>query len=153
MGAGKNYTIGHMYVDGKYVCDTIEDVERGLDSNMSVCEIKQKKVWGKTAIPTGTYIVRKDIVSPKFSKKSYYKSVCGGKVPRLMNVPGFDGILIHCGTTERDSAGCIIVGKNTAVGRVTSSRDCFERLLELLGKSKDSISIEITHKKYGKETD
>ena len=151
MGAGKSYTIGHLYVDGKYICDTIEDRERGLDSGMSVDEIRSKKVWGKTAIPTGTYRVRTDIVSPKFSKRSYYKSVCGGKVPRLMDVPGYEGILIHCGSTERDSAGCIIVGKNTVVGKVTSSRTCFERLLGLLRQAKDGITIEITHKKYGKE--
>jgi hypothetical protein len=62
-----------------------------------------------------------DIVSPKFSKKAYYKSFCNGKMPRIMNVKGFEGILIHKGSNADSSAGCIIVGKNTVVGGVTNS--------------------------------
>lgn len=78
-------------------------------------------MYAKTAIPTGTYKITLDVVSPKFSQKAYYKAFCGGKLPRLLNVKGFDGILIHKGSNADSSAGCIIVGMNTVVGGVTNS--------------------------------
>ena len=62
------YTIGRLYIDGIYFCDAIEDKDRGLDSSMNVNTIKEKKVYGETAIPTGEYQVTLDVVSPKFSK-------------------------------------------------------------------------------------
>lgn len=115
------YTIGKLYIDGVYFSDTVEDKDRGLTDKDSLEKIKATKVYAKTAIPRGTYKVRMDIVSPKFSKKPYYKSFCNGKMPRIMDVKGFDGILIHKGSNANSSAGCIIVGKNTVVGGVTSS--------------------------------
>ena len=74
-----SYTIGHLYVDGQYVCDTIEDTDRGLDDSMSVAEIRRKKVYKQTAIPKGTYPVTLNVVSPKFNQKPYYRDFCGGK--------------------------------------------------------------------------
>ena len=141
----KNYCIGRLYVDGTYVCDTIEDADLGLDQSWSLEKIKQKKVKSKTAIPTGTYEVTLNIVSPKFSKIAYYKQFCNGRVPRLLRVPGFDGILMHIGKDERSSAGCLIVGYNTIVGKVTKSQQAFEKLYALL-KNADNITIEITRK-------
>lgn len=141
----KTYCIGRLYVDGMYVCDTIEDVDLGLDQSWSLEKIKQKKVKSKTAIPTGTYEVTLNIVSPKFSKIAYYKQFCNGRVPRLLRVPGFDGILMHIGKDERSSAGCLIVGYNTIVGKVTKSQQAFEKLYSLL-KNADNITIEITRK-------
>ena len=127
------YSIGHLYdADGHYICDTIEDTDRGLTQDMPLDDIRRIKVKSKTAIPRGTYRVTLDVVSPKFSLKPYYKKFCGGKVPRLLDVPGFDGILIHKGVTEKSSAGCIIVGYNTIKGMVTRSQACFERLYRLL---------------------
>lgn len=61
------------------------------------------------------------VISPKFSMKAYYKNFCNGRMPRLLNVKGFDGILIHRGTNADSSAGCIIVGRNTIKGGVTDS--------------------------------
>jgi hypothetical protein len=141
----KNYCIGRLYVDGMYVCDTIEDRDLGLDQSWSLAKIKQKKVKSKTAIPTGTYEVTLNIVSPKFSKIAYYKQFCNGRVPRLLRVPGFDGILMHIGKDERSSAGCLIVGYNTIKGKVTKSQQAFEKLYALL-KNADNITIEITRK-------
>ena len=127
------YSIGHLYdADGHYICDTIEDTDRGLTQDMPLDDIRRIKVKSKTAIPRGRYRVTLDVVSPKFSLKPYYKAFCSGKVPRLLDVPGFEGILIHKGVTERSSAGCIIVGYNTVKGQVTSSQACFERLYRLL---------------------
>lgn len=138
------YCIGHLYIDGAYICDTIEDVDRGLSQTMPNTEIKKIKVYAQTAIPTGCYQVTLDVTSPKFSLKPYYAKFCKGKVPRLLNVPGFDGILIHIGSTEKSSAGCIIVGYNTIKGRVTNSQEAFEKLYKILRSSKDVIKIEIS---------
>ena len=67
------YTIGKMYIDGQYICDTLEDTDRGLNQNMSLEEIKNKKVYGETAVPTGTYKVDMNTVSPKFKSRTWAK--------------------------------------------------------------------------------
>ena len=123
------YTIGHLYVDGECVCDTIEDTDRGLRQDMSLAEIRKIKVYRQTAIPTGTYRLAMDIQSPKFSKIQYYKDYCNGFMPRILNVPGYDGILIHRGSSANSSAGCIIVGYNTIKGCVTGSQKAWEKLM------------------------
>ena len=139
----ENYTISNLYIDGKYFCNTIEDTDRGLTQNMPLAEIKAKKVASKTAIPTGTYKVTLDVVSPKYSKSPYYINVCKAKVPRLLDVPGFDGILIHTGNTEKDSSGCLIVGENKIKGQVINSKATFEKLYKELLKDKNNITITI----------
>jgi len=84
---GSEATIGELSVDGEYYCDTLEDIFR------------PEKVAGKTAIPRGTYKVILNH-SPKFRRI----------LPRLLDVPGFEGILIHKGNSAKDTAGCILVG-------------------------------------------
>ena len=104
------------------------------------------KVPKETAIPSGKYRITLDVVSPKFSANSYYYKVCKGRMPRLLNVPGYDGILIHAGSTALDSAGCLLTGLNTIKGKVTSSRMYFERLYKKLdeaNKRHEIIEIEI----------
>lgn len=140
---GPKYTVGHLYIDGKYFCDTIEDVDRGLLNSMPLSEIKAKKISSKTAIPRGTYKITLDVVSPKYSKRDYYIKVCKGKVPRILNVKGFEGILLHTGNTEEDSAGCIILGENKVKGKVINSKVTFEKFYKELLKDKDNITIEI----------
>lgn len=125
------YCISHVYIDGKYSHDTIEDYDRGLDESMTESQIAKIKVYSKTAIPTGHYTVKMNIVSGTFSKKPYYKAFCGGKVPRLDPVKGFAGILIHRGVNEDSSAGCVIVGMNKSVGSVTDSQAVFERIYRI----------------------
>ena len=132
-----NYTIGNLYVDGSKFCNTLEDTDRGLKQTDPIDEIKKKKVYGETAIPTGTYQVRMDIVSPKYNTVSFFKKLCNGMVPRIMNVPGFEGILIHTGNSPIDTYGCLLVGKNTQVGRVTQSKDTFEKLYKKMKKAHD----------------
>ena len=126
------YTIGHLYVDGSYICDTIEDTDRMLDNNMPMEQILSIKVKNETAIPTGRYKVLMNVVSPKYSKSDYYMRICNGKVPRLESVPGFSGILIHKGNTAKDSSGCLLVGYNTVKGMVTNSQRAFENLYHKL---------------------
>ena len=145
--SNNRYTISHIYAYGIYVCDAIEDTDRGWNNKMSDAWIRNNKVYGKSAIPIGTYEITLDIVSPKFVKKAYYSKFCGGRLPRLLNVTGFDGILMHRGSTERDSYGCIILGYNKIKGQVVKSQEAFEKLYKILeeaNKRKEKITIEIT---------
>lgn len=139
------YTIGHLYINNKYFCDTLEDPYRGLTSTMSLTEIKSKKIKGDTAIPTGTYKITLDVVSPKYSNFSKYPYVkfCGGKMPRLLNIPGYEGVLIHAGNTQKDTEGCLLVGENKVVGKVINSQATWKKLYEILQKDKDNLSITI----------
>ena len=139
------YTIGRLYVDGAYVCDTIEDRDRGLRQDMAPSVIRATKRKGITAIPSGRYRVTLDVRSTKFSMKKYEKTYgfCGGYLPRLINVPGFEGVLIHVGNTAKDTEGCLLVGRNTKVGKVLESRVTFVRLYGILKEAKDSIYITI----------
>lgn len=123
------YTIGKLSIDGVPFCETLEDKDRGLKNTMSLEEIKSLKKAGITAIPTGTYNVRMDVVSSKYSKSAWYQKNChGSKVPRLENVPGFEGILIHSGNTAEDTEGCLLVGQNKVVGKVINSKETFLQL-------------------------
>lgn len=141
----ETYTIGHLYVDGAYVCDTCEDKDRGLTQSMSQAVIRAIKRKGVTAIPTGRYRLTLDVRSPKFSQKKYEKNYgfCDGYLPRLINVPGYEGVLIHIGNTAKDTDGCILVGRNTKVGRVLESRVTFVKLYEMIRKAKGVIYITV----------
>ena len=127
---GKDYCISHIYVNGEYVCDAVENVDRGLDQKMSLAEIRKRKVYRMTAIPTGTYKLTMNVQSPKFAQIDYYKKYCKGYMPRLLDVPGYDGILIHRGSSANSSAGCVIVGYNTIKGKVTNSQKAWEKLMK-----------------------
>ncbi len=139
------YTIGNLYIDGKFFCNTIEDKDRGLDQSMTDEEILKIKVPNETAIPTGTYKITLNVVSPKYSKRSFYqKNANKGRVPRLLDVKGFAGVLIHCGNLASDSSGCILVGLNTKVGMVTDSKNTFIKLYKELLKDKNNITLTIS---------
>lgn len=129
------YTIGKLYIDGKYFCDTLEDKDRSLRDTMSVDEILSIKVKHETAIPTGTYNM--DITySPKFKKQ----------LPLILNVKGFEGIRVHSGNTDKDSSGCVILGQNKVVGKVINSRvtcDKFNTILTGAKNRKEKITLKI----------
>jgi hypothetical protein len=140
------YTIGRMYIDGLYYCNTLEDRDRGLLQSHHKDYIRAHKVQGETAIPKGTYGVTLNVTSPKYAAVSWYWQLCRGKMPRLLNVPGFDGILIHPGNTALDTLGCILVGKNTKVGKLTDSKETFKAVYKRLKEAADKgeeITIEI----------
>lgn len=126
------YTIGKLYINDQYFCDTLEDTDRGLTQSMTEQQIKSKKVYGETAIPTGTYRI---VIS--------YSNRFKKQMPLLLNVPGFSGIRIHTGNTEKDSLGCILVGKNKAVGKVLESRDTYNKLFSILQKANEKETIKI----------
>ena len=117
-----DYTIGKLYIDGSYLCDTLEDEVRppGI------------KIYGKTAIPDGTYKVEMT-ESPKFNRV----------MPILINVPNFEGVRIHPGNSATDTEGCILVGKNSVKGGLTESRFYSNMLNNLLSQEKENIQIEI----------
>ena len=141
------YTIGILYIDGALFCNTLEDRDRGLKQEDLPTYISARKIAGETAIPTGTYGVAMDVTSPKYAAVAWYRKFCGGKMPRLLAVPGFDGILIHPGNTSLDTKGCILVGRNTKVGQLTESRATFEKLYKRMKAAADRgerITIEIT---------
>lgn len=142
------YCIGNISINGRWECNSLEDCDRGLLQTMQPWEIRARKVYGETAIPKGKYRVRMDVVSPKYAAVAWYKTVCGGMVPRLENVPGFDGVLIHTGGANGplDTMGCILVGKNTSVGKLTSSKDTFKVLykkMKAAAERGEDITIEI----------
>lgn len=126
-----SYTIGKMYIDGKYFCDVIED--KVIDINKSgKFEGKETKVYGESAIPYGKYKVTLTL-SPRFKRF----------LPEIHDVPHFTAIRIHAGNTAKDSHGCLIVGENKEVGKVLNSRFWEKKLVELIKGCKESITIEI----------
>ena len=129
------YCIGKLYIDGKYFGDTLEDVDRGLDDAMDEQTIKKLKVKGETAIPTGIYQVLLTY-SPK------YKRI----MPLINNVKGYSGIRIHSGNTDKDTEGCLLVGKNKEVGKVLESRITYNALFKRLQQAKGKIIIDIQRK-------
>ena len=116
----ETYTIGKLFIDGVYFCDTLED------------KVRDVKIKGITAIPTGKYKIQ-ITMSNRFKKL----------MPLLINVPNFEGVRIHSGNTSEDTEGCILVGKNSEPGKVTNSRNTFEKLMLELNKDKNNLSIEI----------
>ena len=127
------YTIGRLYVDGNYFCDTLEDTVRDLNKNGKF-DNGEKKVYAKTAIPYGTYEI-KWTYSPRFKKYT----------PQLMNVPSFEGIRIHSGNSSTDTEGCLLLGENKKVGMVLNSRATINKFYPLVKKacSKGKVTIEI----------
>ena len=127
------YTIGRLYVDGNYFCDTLEDTVRDLNKDGKF-DNGEKKVYAKTAIPYGTYEI-KWTYSPRFKKYT----------PQLMNVPSFEGIRIHAGNTSADTEGCLLLGENKQVGKVLNSRATINKFYTLIKKacSNGKVTIEI----------
>lgn len=124
---GSSATIGELLVNDKHLCDTLEDRVRP----------EGEKVYGKTAIPEGTYEV-KLTHSPRFKKT----------LPEILNVPNFSGIRIHTGNSSKDTEGCILVGtwdgeKEDWVG---NSRIAFDELMTLLEEAtnnKEKVTITV----------
>lgn len=127
------YTIGKLYIDDVYFCDTIEDTVRDFNKNGKF-DNGEKKVHSKTAIPYGTYEI-KWTYSPRFKKYT----------PQLMNVPSFEGIRIHAGNTSADTEGCLILGENKQVGKVLNSRATINKFYPIIKDacSKGKVTIEI----------
>lgn len=130
------YTIGKLFVEGKLWCDTIEDVSRDLNKDGDLLDEGEAKVMHKTCIPFNRYEVIVNM-SGRFKRM----------LPRLLNVPHFDGILIHNGKNETSSSGCIILGENKVKGQVTNSTFWMNKLTDfLINEQKKGNKIFITIK-------
>lgn len=127
-----NYTIGDLYINGRFFCNTLEDKVRDLNKDGDLNDLGEGKVYEQTAIPYGTYKIDMDTISPKFSNFNKYPSYrkYEGKLPRLLNVKDFEGVLIHIGNTPKDTNGCILVGKNLSKGMVLNSTSTFYKLMD-----------------------
>ena len=133
------FTMGELYIDDKYICDTLEDRVRPLPEECpntpkgNDCKCKEK-VYGQTAIPAGTYEL-------KLTYSNRFKKI----LPEILNVPHFLGIRIHAGNTAADSEGCVLVGtwddKNG--NRLINSRIAFDLLMHLLQSIDEPITITI----------
>ena len=133
------YCVGHLYINNKYFCDTLEPPYFGTTQNTPIQEIKNTKK-GNTAIPIGTYDISLDYQSPKFKNRSWAK-FCDGYLPTIMNVPAFNRILIHVGNIasqygKSDTMGCILVGMNLEKGKVLKSQETFKKLYKVLSETK-----------------
>lgn len=130
-----SYTIGKLYVNNAYFCDTLEDRDRGLKQDMSLAEVQKIKVKDETAIPIGTYRILWTY-SPRFKKM----------MPLIDNVPGFSGIRIHSGNTDKDTSGCVILGENKVIGKVINSKVAINKFYPLVKKActaGENVSITI----------
>ncbi len=127
------YTIGKLYIDDAYFCDTLEDTVRDINKNGKF-DNGEQKIKGKTAIPYGTYEI-KWTYSPRFKKYT----------PQLMNVPSFEGIRVHAGNTSADTEGCLILGENKQVGKVLNSRATINKFYPIIKEacSNGKVTIEI----------
>jgi hypothetical protein len=130
-----NSTISKCLIDGVFEAFILEDVDRGLDSSMPVEEIMQKKVKGKTCIPTGTYTV-------KITMSNRFKQM----MPLLLNVPGYAGIRMHPGNTDLDTEGCLLPGESRAIDKVLNSRKAYAKIfakMEAAEERGEEITITI----------
>lgn len=118
-----DYTMGRLYLNGVYFCDTLEDCVRNLP--------EEKKIPGRTAIPAGVYRVLMGH-SPKF----------GRRLPRVQAVPWFEGILIHRGNRANNTAGCILVGQYAEAGVLKNSTRHEQELVKLL-EAENEITLEV----------
>ena len=131
----KGYTISRMYVDGKFFCHILEDEDRGLMQGMSVGEIMNIKLAGKTAIPVGNYkIIRQ--WSPRFKKI----------LPSIPNVKGFSGVRMHGGNSSKDTDGCPLFGEadeKNIRDLVSNSQKQFKRFDTLLQVNNNEADLHI----------
>lgn len=134
------YTIGKLYDGVQRLCDTLEDRVRTLidldgDGNFDSPGEGKGRVYGHTAIPAGTYVIKMQY-SPTFKRM----------MPYLQDVPGFKYIMIHPGGTDLDTKGCILVGENTIRGKLVNSRgwsDIINRMLTEAEERKEENVISI----------
>lgn len=130
-----DYTIDILMIDGKVFCDCLEDTDRGIANDMPWDYIASKKVYGKTAIPTGEYKCTYKY-SPSFKRKMLY----------IDDIPCFTNVMFHYGNTPSDTLGCILLGSNTMRGMVLDSRktiEKFNKLVEETLKKGEEITLGI----------
>lgn len=124
---GEDYTIGELYVNGTFICNTLEDKVRILNCY-------EDKVYGQTAIPIGRYKL-------VLSYSNRFKCI----LPEILNVEFFKGIRIHSGNHKDNTEGCILVGecRNVEEGYIYNSKKAMKKLMEILQATNEEIYINI----------
>lgn len=129
-------TIGKLYFNNKFICYILEDKDRKIKQTDSIDYINKIKVHSKTCIPYGKYEIQLT-----FSNR--FKKV----LPLLLNVPGFEGVRIHPGNTDKDTEGCLLPGKTFSKDFVGQSRQAFMEVFNIIEKElkeNNKLYIEIT---------
>jgi hypothetical protein len=115
-------TIGSLFINDVFFCYTLEDKDRGLKQSDSLLFIQAKKIFGLTAIPSGFYKLTVN-QSPKFKRM----------LPRVLDIKGFSGVLLHRGNSATHSLGCILIGykkgENSIFESTKAETDLVNRLL------------------------
>ena len=115
-----------------FLCYTLEDERRAL------------KVQGETRVPAGTYKIElrtEGGFHERYSRK--YPNIHIGML-HIVNVPGFEYILIHTGNTDEHTAGCLLVGdsqENNVIirdGFVGKSNNAYKRIYPRIAKAIES---------------
>jgi hypothetical protein len=118
---GEDYTIGELYINGVFLCHTLEDKVRLLNSY-------EDKIYGETAIPIGRYKII-------LSYSNHFKMI----LPELLNVDFFKYIRMHTGNDKSHTAGCILVGecKDINEGKIYNSKKTLKKLMDILKPAND----------------
>lgn len=144
--SGKDSTSGLLFDvsnDRQFLAYTLED------------EYRDNKVYSETRIPAGTYKIRlrtEGGFHAKYSKR--FQDIHKGML-HIVDVPGFDYILIHCGNTDEHTAGCLLVGdtqnnnmveEDGFIGRSTAAyKRIYVPIAEALEQGKEVIIEYIDH--------
>jgi hypothetical protein len=116
-------------------------------------EYREEKKYGETRIPNGTYklgLRKEGGYHQKYSKR--FPDIHVGML-HVLNVPGFEYILIHCGNTDEHTAGCLLVGDSqennqiTKDGFIGKSTQAYKRIYSRIAKAVDcGEEVTITYK-------
>ncbi len=130
-------TVSHIFLDGEFQCFGLED------------EYRENKLPEETRIPAGRYKIgvrKTGGFHKRYSKR--FPDMHEGML-HVRKVPGFEFILIHVGNTDKDTAGCLLVGSSavTTPGdlKVTSSTDAYKRLYPKVIKAAKAGELEIEY--------
>lgn len=122
-------TQGLLYIDGKFEAHTLEDEARDI------------KIMAETRIPAGNYsTMLADWGSIHSLYEKRWPGIHQGMI-MLLGVPGFEGILFHCGASEADTAGCILIGDGIGNNQYSCARlsDSWEAYLRVYKKALPAV--------------
>tara|TARA_Y100001938_G_scaffold131837_1_gene189408 strand:- start:398 stop:889 length:492 start_codon:yes stop_codon:yes gene_type:complete len=125
----------------KFLAYTLEDEQR------------DKKILGETRIPEGTYkmgLRKTGGYHARYSKR--FPHIHIGML-HVLDVPGFEYILIHCGNTDEHTAGCLLVGDSqennqiTKDGFIGKSTQAYKRIYSRIAEAIEcGEEVKITYK-------